>query len=144
MVVTEAPPPPTFTVTAQSVVITEYFASTRTLPALCQPTNFKEYSKVVSPQESESRHTPANSEADCCENCYNAKNCGYFRFRPDAEHSTRCESFVGIKQTDPSPYTDICPLGVAKNSFLSEPAGADSGRFLFNYGPCLSSSPLNG
>ncbi|MCJ1361905.1 hypothetical protein MMC16_001006 [Acarospora aff. strigata] len=145
VVVTEAPPAPTFTVTAaSSVVITSYYTTTRTLPALCKPTNFKEYKSGVIPQPVKLQQTTGNTETDCCETCYNAKNCGYFQFRPDNSPAQRCEYYIGTEKTDPSPRVDICPLGVSKTSRLDSPVGAGSGQFFLNYGPCLSTSPLNG
>ncbi len=144
MIVTQDPPPPTFTATAPSVVITSHYTTTSKLPALCKPTNFQEYRGGVIPQPVKLQQTTGNTESDCCVTCFNAKDCGYFQFRPDNLPGARCEYYIGTAPTDPSPYTDMCPLGVAKTSELDTPAGAGSGQYLLNYGPCLAKSPLQG
>ncbi|KAI9871249.1 MAG: hypothetical protein M1830_003142, partial [Pleopsidium flavum] len=143
--VTEKPPAPTITVTAaSSVVITSHYTTTTTRPALCKPTNFKEYKSGVDKRDAKLQQSTGNTEGDCCVTCYNAKNCVYFQFRPDNPPAARCEYYIGITQTDTTPYVDICPLGVSKESGLDSPVGAGLGQYWYNYGPCLSRSPLNG
>ena len=128
--------PSTKTVTDSTIYVT----ATRTLPALCNPTNFKEYLSGVDKRGSEQlQQVPGTTEQDCCLICFNTPNCVIFQFRPDNPQPQGCEYYLGRTQTDPSNRIDICPLGVSIGSQLDVPA---PGRYLYNYGPCQEGSPL--
>ncbi|KAI9787314.1 MAG: hypothetical protein M1816_007662 [Peltula sp. TS41687] len=133
--------PTTQTVTASTVFVT----ATKTLPALCNPTNFLEYRGADDPFENvDYRQTGAANEQECCLSCFDTKNCLRFQYRPNNAAAQQCEVQVGIEQTNPSDRQDICPLGVRSGSRLTAPLGAGLGAYFLNYGPCMESSPLYG
>ncbi|KAI9679315.1 MAG: hypothetical protein M1817_005335 [Caeruleum heppii] len=128
--------PLTRTTTLGTVTVT----ATRTIPALCNPTNFKQYQGAVDKRQPvQLQQVAGTTEQECCITCFNAKDCTIFQFRPDNPVAQGCEYYKGLSQTDDSNREDVCPLGVSQGSGLSSP---QPGRLLYNYGPCLESAPL--
>lgn len=132
--------------TTQTVITTE--VTTRAIPTLCDPKNFKSYRRATSDtRDVKLKSVPLTTKEDCCVRCYNEGNCIYFvlaNISGEAQCNYRIiTEMLNYTLSWDSPVVrrdDICPLGITPGSAMVWPdslVGAE-------HGPCLSTSPLSG
>ena len=114
---------------------------TRTIPPLCEPSNFMDYRNFVDSRPFHSNSKLGPSKQDCCLTCYDAGNCLSWTFNPT---SLQCNYYTAVTEAEDGAESDVCPLGVNKGSYEEMPGysvmrGSGSG---LNYGPCLWDAPL--
>ena len=112
--------------------------TTRPLPAICQPANFKNYRNFVDSRTFTKSTHPVQSKRDCCLTCYDATNCLSFMFDPT---NSNCEYYTTTTTTGVGPASSICPHGVGDGYHELPGYPVRPGHYGMEYGPCLAGAP---